>query len=169
MQENQREAAQPSDLKLLEGQECWGIIAGAGAGSMIDLMIGRKIPRESPLPNDKLSRELRENDAEFCACLFYCSWRLYSAEGIICSAMWSSNVAGGPMLEGLSRITNQRIKSIDMTPDTCDLTIRFENGLTLDVFNDYPSQTDDTSSFWIDTPDASYGVRGFEFEKMVNE
>ncbi len=136
---------------------------------MIDLMVGQKIARDTLFPNDKLSRELRENDAEFSICLFYCSWRLRSDNEIICSAMWSSNEAGGPMLEGLSRIQDQRIASIDVTPDTCDMKIRFENGLTLDVFNDHPNESSNCASFWITTPDTHYSVSHFKFEREDHE
>ncbi|PQO40134.1 hypothetical protein [Blastopirellula marina] len=154
----------PNALAFLVGQPCWGIVGGAGTGSMISLRLGQKIPRDVPLTNDKLSREIRENDAEFEACLFCCSWRLVSPAAIVCSGAWSSNEPDGPMLAGLAQLQQQKISEIKLTPETLDLSLTFENGLRLDVFNDYPAESPDHTAFWIETPNSRFLITGFRFD-----
>src|SRR5215470_15713937 len=60
-------------LNRLVGQLCWGVSAGAGTGSIVDLKIGRKILRKTPVRNPHLSRLQRKYDSEY-AIFIECAW-----------------------------------------------------------------------------------------------
>ena len=118
----------------LVGKECWSVIAGSGTGSIVTLNFGERIPVKRWLSNETLSSDSRRFEGEY-ALYIECGWRVRSPQGMICS--WSSdNAANGPMLTGLQQLEGGTTSVVEISEETYDLRVEFEDGLSLDVFCD---------------------------------
>jgi len=146
-------------LHFLVGKPCWGIVAGDGTGSTVELFLGNKLPRKRVSANKTLDQEIRENDPEFNI-FIQCSWRLVSESGIICSSSWSSQVNGLALEVGLAQLKSLKVVSVDLNSKTLDLSITFENQITMSIFNDYVGEGDEDDSYWINSPEACFSVNG---------
>jgi len=146
-------------LHFLVGKLCWGIVAGHGTGSAVDLFLGNKLPRKHVSANKSLDQEIRENDPEFNI-FIHCSWRLVSEHGIICSSSWSSQVNGLAVEDGLAQLKSLKVVSVDLNSKMLDLSIVFENQITMSIFNDYVGDGDEDDSYWINSPEACFSVNG---------
>lgn len=121
----------------LDDCNCWMIIAGKGAGSVVALGFGDKIQREKPSGNSTLSEDERHFDPQFRV-MVYCAWRLESQGEVICN--WRDpNDAGAKMLTGLSKLRNKRLKTVEFNSPINDMVLYFESDLVMRVFCD---QTD---------------------------
>lgn len=138
------------------GLECWGIIAGSGTGSNINMQFGRKIPRAKPLKNPSLTNEQREFDSEFSV-FVECVWRLDSETEIVCGA-WDNNRENGLMIIGLHQLVGSVVSSVQILKPAFDLIVSFSNGLALKVFCDNVSPIDANDNYSLFTPDLYYTV-----------
>ncbi|MDX1994447.1 MAG: hypothetical protein SF029_18840 [bacterium] len=123
-------------LQQLVGLECWNVMAGA-VGSLASLDIGAKVPRDKPLPypNVKLSPDEHKFRGEFVLYLEYCPWRLDSSDEVLAS--WNdSNAPRGRIVTGLKRLIGAKISGVELLRPGLDLTVRFDNDLTLRIFPD---------------------------------
>lgn len=153
-----------SILQFLIGHECWGMIAGPGGGSIIQLLLGAKIPRTEKCRNEFHGRDVQENDGEFRIMVWGGSWRLISQGKMICSGAWSSNEKDGPMLTGLAMLLHKKVTSIDLRNDTLDLDIGFEGNILLSIFNDYiVREGTDDAGYWINAPGKHFAAHGLSF------
>ncbi len=129
-------------LDSLKGQACWSVIAGAGTGSAVRILIGGKILRAKPVPNPKLSAIERVYDGEMD--LFVtCAWRLERTGEIVCGST-DDDRNDGPMVSGLSQMVAKRVVSIEVSEPLPDVAIEFTDGLCLRLFCDQTNlETDD--------------------------
>jgi hypothetical protein len=89
-----------ADVRQLLGQVCWAVAAGKGTGSVVNFHLGHKIPRQRPIPNPHLHKDLQLNKGEF-GIMVYCAWRLEQGSSVICGA-GKSNENEGSMVRGLT-------------------------------------------------------------------
>ncbi|TPW17218.1 MAG: hypothetical protein FD130_741 [Halothiobacillaceae bacterium] len=129
-----------SHISSLQGKECWSVVAGEGAGSIVCLDFGEKILRKAPLKNPHLSEEQRLFGAE-CTLMVHSAWRV-SAFGKIQCGWRDSNEEGGPMLKGLSLLKDKRLVRVSVSPETYDLSLFFEQGITFQLFCDQTNDYD---------------------------
>jgi len=144
-------------LDRLANEMCWGATAGEGTGSIVNLHIGKKIPRQIPLKNAHLSEDIRKYDSQL-GLLIECSWRLDSKSDVTCG--WTdSNEEGGPMLSGLQQIVDQKVKRVVLSLPALDLAIEFANSMVLRVFCDRTDPTEDSGNYVLFLPEWTYAVR----------
>jgi hypothetical protein len=134
-----------NNLKCLIGKECWSIIGGAGTGSNISLAFGEKVPKKRPLKNRSLTDEERNFNGEF-SLYITCTWRIDSELEVACGCR-EDNSAKGPMLRGLQKLVNQRVISVCLSPPALDLSLTFENNLSLRIFCDQTSLDEDHDNY----------------------
>jgi hypothetical protein len=110
-------------------------VAGKGTHSRFTLDFGARFPRDRPLKNELLTQVVRENKAEFCLFVQSTPWRVQSAETVV--ATWQDDEANdGPMVAALDRLVGATVVAAQVAPPAWDLTLTFDNGLTLVVFAD---------------------------------
>jgi len=129
-----------TSMSQLINKECWGIIAGEGTGSFVNLEIGEKIRRNKELENPALETDVRQFEGQYSLSL-ECAWRLDSTEAVICGSS-DDNSKGGKMLSGLKLLTGLRISRVNLSKPGLDLEIEFSKGLTLKVFCDQTNEND---------------------------
>lgn len=138
------------ELRRLEGLECWGVVAGEGAGSHVTLHFGQKRERERALESAALFEVVRRFEGEFVLFVQNCAWRL-DADEMICSSK-SPGHSEGPMARGLRLLTGQRVIAAATTPPVHDLVVEFSDGNRLRLFCDCfdLEQDGDNYSFYSD-------------------
>lgn len=134
-------------IKKLVGTPCIGFAAGSGTGSVIDLVFGKKIPRQKPIDNPFLSKVLRDNKGEY-SLLIECVWRLETNKKVICGA-WDDNSQNGPMLKGLQKIVDHNVDFIHLSKPGLDLQIGFDNGFVLRIFCDSTNSVDKNDNYYV--------------------
>lgn len=121
-------------MSRLQGKVCWYTLAGKGTGSIVQLYLGDKVPRRTPIRNDKLPASAREFDPEY-SLLVYCAWRLDGATQPITS--WREPEDNdGPMVRGLAELHGETIQAVEVLEPAWDLFLRFTGGKTFRVFCD---------------------------------
>jgi hypothetical protein len=120
--------------EMLVGKRCWGIVAGANTGSVLDLHLGQKLLRQHQVRNPTLPEDLRQNRGEL-SLFIQCAWRLEDKERVICG--WGEDFShGGPLGKGIQLIVDQPIERVSIRRPSFDLTLYFANSLMLQVFCD---------------------------------
>lgn len=145
-----------TSLNQIIGLECWGVVAGSGTGSIVDIQLGGRVRLHKRLRNSKLTDEQREFEPEF-SIFIECVWRLDSESTIICGA-WDDNREGGEMIVGLRQIVGSVISSVQLSIPAFDVLVGFSNGLTLKVFCDRINLTDADDNYSLFTPSMCYTV-----------
>jgi hypothetical protein len=143
-------------VNRLVGQLCWGIIAGAGTGSIISLQLGRQIPRQLHSRNPTLSRLQKKYESEYTL-FIECAWRLESNSKVICGC-WDDNSKNGEMIAGLKRLTGSTVTSVNVKKPTWDLDLMFSNGLVLRVFCDSVNLADLNDNYSVFLPEGIFVV-----------
>ncbi|NVD73742.1 hypothetical protein HUX88_24865 [Duganella sp. BJB1802] len=137
------------------GEECWGVVGGEGTGSVILLSIGERFLRRRPLTNPHLSELCRFYDAAYSLRIM-CPWRIDSPSKVVAGSHMC-NANDGPMVEGLKEICGQKILTVLCLAPAYDITIHFENQMTLMVHcSDIDCNYDEFYSFG--TPSGYYVV-----------
>jgi hypothetical protein len=154
--ENQLELNLRRALDQIINQECWGITAGEGTGTMAILSFGSKIPLSKEYKNEHLTEDLKKYEGEW-QLFIECAWRISSETEVVCGC-WEDNRKGGPMLSCLQHITNQKVESMDIHLPTWDLKIHFANSLTLSIFCDQTSLDEGFDNYSVSTLDDVYIV-----------
>lgn len=144
-------------IKKFVGKECWSVICGNGSGSALHLGFGGKVKRLNVLSNKYLTQDERLYEAEH-RIMVYCSWRLSSTESILCS--WK-DIGGSENINYLNLMRGKKITSADAVAVSRDLCIKFEGGLTLQVFCDETNneEADDNYVIFSDDMIASVGIK----------
>jgi hypothetical protein len=143
-----------SGVANLVGKDCWGAVAGEGTYSRFVLDFGVRFRRDRPVPNEFLSKEERENEAEFTLFVKSTPWRVQSANAVIAS--WLDDDANdGPLVAALDRFVGATVIEAHLIPPAWDLTLTFDNCLTLIVFADGTPRRD--------ADDYSLGTRRIRF------
>ena len=141
-------------LGAIGGSRCWGVAAGPTTGSVLNLHMGRQIPRQQPIPNPHLPEALRLYDGEF-GLLVECAWRIETDDRIACSWLESEEDVG-IRDTAISLMTDQAVLSVNAQLPFMDLVVRFSNAHTLKLFCD---QTEpDSDNYVIFTTRYSYIV-----------
>ncbi len=149
-----------SNLRQLMTTKCWGIIAGSGTGSVLNLQFGAKIPRQKPLDNPTLRQDVRLFDAEYDL-FIECVLRLDTNQEVICGA-WDDNSTEGPMLEGLNNILEKPVTGITVLEPAWDVIIEFDDSFKLKIFCDQVNEEDENDNYSFFTPKQviTVGTRG---------
>lgn len=143
-------------LHRLLHQECWGIGAGEGTGSVLNLHIGEKLLRQTPVANPYLANDLQKYEGEM-GLFIECAWRVDSDVEVMCGS-GESNINHGLMIEGLGKITGHKIEHFDLLLPAYDLILHFSNSLTLRVFCDQTELTGENDNYSIFFPEVIYVV-----------
>jgi hypothetical protein len=143
--------------EILVDKTCWGIVAGANTGSVLDLHLGQKLLRRSPVRNPTLSEDLRQNRGEL-AIFIQCAWRLEDKEQVICG--WGDDFSdGGPLRKGIQLILNQAVEHVSIRRPSFDLTLCFTNSLMLQIFCDQTELSEEHGmNYVLFAPGYSYTV-----------
>lgn len=152
-------------FSFLNDQTCWGIVAGEGTGSVVELLIGEKIKRERPLDNPIVDSAVREYDPEI-SIFIQCAWRLANKEKVICSCL-SSNQNDGPMLSGLRRLKDNRISSTVLNVESMDLSIRFADDLVFSIFNNFPIESEYDDAYWITSGNRCFAIKDLSLYETI--
>ena len=139
-----------AEFQKIIGEECWGIIAGTGTGSVVSIQIGNKIPRKKSLDNIALEQAVRDFEAEYSLHI-ECVWRLDSDHEIICGA-WDDNSKGGKMLQGLNHLLGKQITRVTLLEPAWDFIIEFSNLFKFKVFCDQVNEEDENDNYSLFTP-----------------
>lgn len=113
------------------GSRCWGVVGGAGSGSVINLKVGDKIERDKPIGNDRLSEECRNYDSQFSV-MAWNNWTLYrnlnGKDLVICD---SNSDNSGPMINGVSMLVGEKIEGYAFFYNERILELDFSGGYCL--------------------------------------
>ncbi|MCX4028565.1 hypothetical protein H0A36_14535 [Endozoicomonas sp. SM1973] len=120
------------ELSKLKGKECWGIVGGAGTGSIISLNIGEKYLRNNPLKNTFLSDLVRRYESEY-GFMLHCPWRIDHDNYVLCGS-YHSNELDGPYQEVFSQVIGNKITNIICEPPAFDLKLCFENLVSINIY-----------------------------------
>ncbi len=123
-----------SILDKLVGEKCWSYMANVNTGSCVSIGIGRKVLREKPLRNPRISKEERLYKGEFDLYVS-CSWRLDWKGEVLCGSE-DDKSEQGPIMTGLREMLNRRVVSVELEEPGLDLALIFEDDLVLRVFCD---------------------------------
>lgn len=143
-------------LTQLVGMPTWGIVAGAGTGSMVSLQFGDKRLRAKPLKNPCLDALTRNYEAEWSLFIKDAAWRLDSPEEVLCSSK-SNNQAGAEMLKGLHQLTGAEVSEVQLFKPGGDLLLAFSNGLKLTLFCDC-TNNEEGDNYSVFTPAFTFTV-----------
>jgi hypothetical protein len=149
--------ASQDHLNQLVGMVAWGVVAGAGTGSMVSLQFGEKYLRAKPVKNPTLDPIIREYEGKWSLFIRDAAWRLDSEEKVLCSSR-SNNQAGAEMLQGLHQITNALVSDVRLSKPGGDLLLTFSNGLELTVFCDCMNE-DEGDNYWVFAPSFIFTVK----------
>ena len=121
-------------LHEIVGSRCWSYAANVNTGSCVSFEIGRKVLREKPLRNPRISKRERLYNGEFG---FYvsCSWRLDWKGKVLCGGE-DDKSEEGPMMLGLREMLHRRVVSVDIEQPSLDLALVFEGDLVFRIFCD---------------------------------
>jgi len=132
-------------IESLKGTKCWSVVAGPGAGSVIGLGFGKKLPREKPSKNTTLSQDELKFDPEI-GVLIHCAWRLSKSDKILCG--WrDSNELNGEMLRGIMLLRDKKVEDVFLHRSTYDLEIYYEDSLCLQIFCDQTNDFDSDDNY----------------------
>ncbi|MHB1158395.1 MAG: hypothetical protein ACYC26_16345 [Phycisphaerales bacterium] len=144
-----------NSLNRLIGKPCWSIVAGPPCGSHVSMCLGEQILRSRELSNSHLTNDQRKYDGEFAIFIESAAWRLDQGAEVITGST-DPNDNNGPMIQGLARIINTRVKEICLSVPGLDLTLLFDNELVLKIFCDQLTEIGDNYSYF--DPDSVYAI-----------
>lgn len=144
-------------LNQLVGMVTWGVVVGAGTGSMVSLQFGEKYLRTKPVKNPTLDPLIREYEGKWSLFIREAAWRLDSDEKILCSSR-SNNQAGAEMLQGLHQIMDALVSDVKLFRPGGDLILTFSNGLKLTVFCDCMNE-DEGDNYWVFVPSFIFTIK----------
>ncbi len=149
----------PYDLQFLVGKKVWGLIAGRGTGSIIQVYLGKRFRLERASTNENLEKDVRENSPEYNI-FIQCPWRVMLGPRIVCSSSWRSLARGSSLPDGLSVIKGRAVELVELDPITLDLSITLGDGAVLAIFNDVIRESSDDCAYWITTPNSRHSADG---------
>lgn len=135
----------------------WGIVAGAGTGSMVTINFGEKYQRARPLLNPHVDPITRDYEAHWSLFIENGSWRLESPTFVFCSSK-SSNLAEDEMIKNLEHLHGAVVVNATVVEPSGDLIVCFSNQTRLLVFCDCMRE-DDGDNYSLFTPSRIYTVK----------
>ena len=158
-------------LTLLNGKECWSVVAGAGPGSDIHLEFGAKIPPRVPLrERSRLTAEQARYEGELDL-FIQCAWRLESAQSVLCGST-DDDRNDGPMVQGLAALKGRTVRGIEVADPIPDFELHFDGDLRLKVFCDQTNVETNDDNFSLRLGETIYAVaaRGhLAIEKRISQ
>lgn len=89
--------------------------------------------------------------------MIWCAWRLDKKDKVICS--WNDgNDKNGLMRQGLNELVNKGVVSVRVESPAYDLTLQFENELSLKIFCDQTNPEEDDENYTFFVKDFTYTV-----------
>jgi hypothetical protein len=129
----------------LLNKTCWCTVAGEGVGSIFQLYLGGKIPRQKPKTNKMLRDDARWNDAEY-SLMVWCAWRLDGSQKPI-TGWLEPNDNAGPLVSGLVQLEGETVVDVRVHSPAWDLALEFSGQKTLQVFCDATRGTQRTENW----------------------
>lgn len=137
-------------MSRMLGLPCWYVAAGGCTGSVFQLYLGKKIPRNKPVANDMLADEARVNKGEY-GFMATCPWRLDAPDGPITG--WLEPCENdGPMVSGLNNMVGQNVRHVRILEPSWDIEFGFTGDLTLKVFCDATKAVDRSWNWYLFGP-----------------
>lgn len=136
-------------LSKMAGLDCWGVVAGAGTGSMITFDFGRHIRIDPPLRNQRISSELRNFHGEYSIFVEGCAWRLEKAEVIVCGSRDDEELIG---IELENSLVGAKLMSAKLCNRALDLNLSFHTGYLLRLFCDQTSAPEGLNNYSVRSP-----------------
>lgn len=118
-------------VRSLKGKRCWYVSSGA-VGTTFQLALGRRVLRGRPLRNESHPEAYRTHEGE-SNLLVWCSWRLDRGAVVLTS----SNDSDENVVRELDRLVGRRIVSVAVVHPAWDLSLRFGDALSLQIFCDH--------------------------------
>jgi hypothetical protein len=140
-------------LNALVGAECWGIVAGAGTGSVVSFEFGAKRPLKRALSNTRLPEVLRRFEGEY-GLMVECAWRLESHSAVV-GGWTEGSVENGKRYPFLHALEGRRVVACSVEPVSLDLRVEFDAELALRVFCDQTSKEEEADNYSLHTSDAT--------------
>jgi hypothetical protein len=116
--------------KLLDkiiDKKCWYAAAGGSTGSMFNLHLGDKLPRERSLPSESAIKNLQGEARVFVQ---DAHWELYQEDQLIAFDE-SDSSPDGDLVKSLNRLVGKRLTRYEETGQLVDLI--FDGGLLLKI------------------------------------
>jgi hypothetical protein len=123
-------------LKSANGLKCWYVPTGDATMARFALEFGAKVPRTKPLSNSEL--EDRANYYGEVTLYVWCSWRISKNNRVIASSKDSDKDVSA----ALRTLLGGKLRSITQRDPMRDMTIDFENDISLDIFCDHSRESD---------------------------
>lgn len=148
----------------LKGQELWGVVCGAGTGSVLAFSAGPVKKRERPLSNACIPERIRLFEGTFDL-MVYCAWRVETRDTVIGGSA-DSNHSEGKLVEAATLIEGRTVAVAEVQYPALDLVLRPEgdDGLTLRLFCDAvgakDENEDDGHNYTMVACDELFFVRG---------
>ena len=141
---------------LLRGKRCWSVVAGYSNGSQIKLEFGERVPRRMPVRNPFLAQDQRDYEGEFD--LFVeCAWRLEQNQTVVCGST-DNGRRDGPIVTGLSRLTDKTVLDVALAEPVPDLTIRLTDDFVLRLFCDQTNLEEGWDNYSFRSGDTIFAV-----------
>lgn len=120
-------------FQSLVGLKCWQCDAGPGTGSRVSLDFGEKVRINPQSKKRRIAEKRAFFSAEYGLFIQDCEWRLEDEKKVICCSL-SDNDFEGVMVNGLKKIIQKKIVSINLIEPSFDVSIDFEGGMKLYIF-----------------------------------
>jgi hypothetical protein len=141
-------------LNNLIGQPCWSVLVPDGLENGLSLSLGERIKRGIPLDAPSLTAEQRQYIGAYELTIADCTWRLDAPEVIVTS--WSDETA--IQRERLSYLLDQTVSNWEITWPGLDLTLHFDNSLSLRLFCDQTDPDESGENYTLLTPTLLFNV-----------
>jgi len=146
-----------TSLQEIVGTECWSSIGGMGTGSAFVLDFGDKVRRKSPLTNRHLSEEQRSFQGSIWLHILGCTWRVDTATEVL--GAWDvGETRVEDMVALMSGLVGGRVTAANVELPGLDLTLSFDNGMTLRLFCDQTDLEHEMDNYSICVGGTVYGV-----------
>ena len=147
-------------LRSFIGQECWGVVAGAGAGSIFQLSLGAKSLRPESCRNPHLALDVQLYQPSHNI-FYWAAWELYQDGVLVCDSD-SDNANDGPMVRGLQRLIGEKITRFDASKKWHEPTVHWSGGYRLDGFCNAQDiyQSVDSTNYSLTSPVGSISCDG---------
>jgi hypothetical protein len=144
-----------SALEELIGMECWSVVGGRGAGSVILVGLGERVRRDREIANPLLTEEERQFDPLF-SFMIWCSWRVEMLGKVVGS--WLALTETGELEPtGALGLKGRRLTGFHLDDPIPDLHLDFGD-LRLSLFVDTLSKDSGDEAYAVKVRSRTYGV-----------
>jgi hypothetical protein len=144
-------------LNGMVGAGCWSVMVPGGLENGLTLSLGDKVPRPAPLNAPNLTAEQQAFWGAYELIIADCTWRLDSPDVIVTS--WSDDAPA--QRERLAHLIGTVIGAWEITWPGLDLSLHFDNALSLRLFCDQTDPQDSGHNYSLLAPGLQFyvGVR----------